>query len=435
MSDGSTLFHNDFLGVAVPFKKSFLASVTVDGVGGTVDLSHIPGLRFVQNLDFDPALDKYVISDLRHSHQSFECLQSFHSGLAVKIDVGSSSRLPCVQLKASPAKLINGHNVWGWYHPNCFWSVFEVLNEALPDLFEMLDIENSEINLLDYTFSFKSNRPDLVRHILSQCSTIQHKRLTPYKKFQYENTIYWNKASEHGFLKLYCKHYEMLERIRELKRENINNRYDNQLRILSCPKLLEYSRDILRLEARLTNRKLKALEVPTNFIEFIKYFNQQASLGRNLAFDLFMHKAAPFFEAIKGEDMKNYSDEKIEHELVKVCMPKKVKTANGSYIEVVEPLSRRQINAVLSTYRQIIHLGYDKLHADLSSRSRLCRHLQILAKVGISKAELQAIHNSTQKGCEVISIAQFFKPDLNASAPDYLKSAVVHDFLAHKKAV
>ncbi|ETT12264.1 phage/plasmid replication protein, gene II/X family, partial [Vibrio parahaemolyticus 50] len=54
--------------------------------------------------------DKYEVADLRHA---FESLPTHFTGMAFKIYQGTRLRSPCIELKASPAKILQGHNVYG----------------------------------------------------------------------------------------------------------------------------------------------------------------------------------------------------------------------------------------------------------------------------------------------------------------------------------
>ncbi|MGR2988999.1 phage/plasmid replication protein, II/X family, partial [Vibrio vulnificus] len=54
--------------------------------------------------------DGFEVGDLRHPYQS---LPTSFTGMAFKIFQGTALRDACVELKASPAKILQGHNVYG----------------------------------------------------------------------------------------------------------------------------------------------------------------------------------------------------------------------------------------------------------------------------------------------------------------------------------
>ncbi|HCE3704919.1 TPA: hypothetical protein NG682_003672, partial [Vibrio parahaemolyticus] len=108
----------DMLKISVPFKPEFLLQSQQNASGECVSYVDIRecsrrgiGLEAkVVHFTGESALDDIEVGDLRHPYQS---LPTSFTGMAFKIFQGTPLRDACVELKASPAKILQGHNVYG----------------------------------------------------------------------------------------------------------------------------------------------------------------------------------------------------------------------------------------------------------------------------------------------------------------------------------
>ncbi len=83
----------------------------------------------------------------------FESVPTHYTGMAMKVFFDSSFE-PYVQIKASPAKLLQGHNVFG--SDNIEQGAMEMigfLHEAYPLLARMLDWPRAWVSHIDVTYS------------------------------------------------------------------------------------------------------------------------------------------------------------------------------------------------------------------------------------------------------------------------------------------
>ena len=160
----------DFLKLSIPFKKecliickdgetSFLRETLIE-IARRVDLKLQAG-----NVTFeiDGDLD---VSELSHP---YETIPSHYGSLAMKIFNGSEilKTPPRIELKASPAKLIQGHNVFGLTQLEvCAFAMWHTFIKGMPELADMVDFENTEVDWIDVTYSAHINSETVQKFVL-----------------------------------------------------------------------------------------------------------------------------------------------------------------------------------------------------------------------------------------------------------------------------
>jgi len=91
-------------------------------------------------------------TNLRHP---WESIPSSHAGLAFKVFDYRYNALEAfyIEIKASPAKLMQGHNIYGSSNFNeCALFMIELLCNTYPDLFGYLDIQSWRLVEIDLTY-------------------------------------------------------------------------------------------------------------------------------------------------------------------------------------------------------------------------------------------------------------------------------------------
>nr|WP_264148831.1 phage/plasmid replication protein, II/X family [Mannheimia pernigra] len=94
--------------------------------------------------------------DVQELSHPYESIPSHFSSLAMKIFNGSDRMKtpPYVELKASPAKLFQGHNVFGSTDLEiCAFVMLSSFIKAMLELYEMVDIEQTSVDWIDVTYS------------------------------------------------------------------------------------------------------------------------------------------------------------------------------------------------------------------------------------------------------------------------------------------
>ncbi|WP_108650846.1 phage/plasmid replication protein, II/X family [Dongshaea marina] len=163
------------------------------------------------------------IHDLRHP---FEALPSSFGSLAVKIYQGNDKVPPHVILKASPAKLLQFHNVYGPTDISlCAMELIQVLLNARPEFCSMLDFESVQVDWIDCTYHAKVSNDEIAKQVITHLKNISHGHMRRSNSGDHETTVNFNKAvkgnqvGRHKQLKVYLKFFEVMNQIDELQKK------------------------------------------------------------------------------------------------------------------------------------------------------------------------------------------------------------------------
>lgn len=422
----------DLLQLSIPFKSEHLIEVSsVDALNACyIDLEDIArrtGLRLTaRDVEFEISGDLQV-TGLSHPYES---LPSHFGSLAIKVHQGSNLAPPRVELKASPAKLLQGHNVFG---PTdvalCAEALFTPFCLAMPLLADFLYFEGTYIAKIDCTFSARMktmNQTHQVMDILRNVSNGQTKATKSTRSQTYHSTTYWNETSYSVRRKAYLKYLELqsdLERCkRELRYKPNDESLKRRIKVLSNPDLIEWAALLVRFEASLFPRKLIDLNIPYKLLDLISYQIEYEREGRNLIYDMWSAGFNELFESFKGTVMNIYDDEKIL-ELLKSAYHSTTPKGNITY-------SKAQ--RIFGFYRRLVNEGYDEVFKTISS-STFYDNLNLLIAAGLSKAQLQNLQ--AEKNNNVIPLVQLIQVDFSQQYPDwYIEPVNPYDNVIQLKA-
>ncbi|ECI5747798.1 DNA replication protein [Salmonella enterica subsp. enterica] len=422
----------DLFQLSIPFKSEHvIETLSADERGGRyIDLEEIArrtGLRLTaRDVEFEISGDLQV-TGLSHPYES---LPSYFSGLAMKVHQGTHLSPPRVELKASPAKLLQGHNVFGPTDIElCVWALFEPFCRAMPLLADFLDFEETYISKIDCTFSARLktiNQTRQVIDILRNVSSGQTKVTKSTRSQNYDSTVYLNETSYWVRRKIYLKHLELLADLERCKKELRCKPNDESLKrrikVLSNPDLIEWAALLVRFEASLFPRKFYDLNIPTKLFDLIAYQREYERDGRNLIYDMWSAGFNELFESFKGTVMNIYDDEKI-FELLKSIYYSITPKGNVSY-------SKAQ--RLFGFYRRLVNEGYDEVFKTIPRRS-FYNNINELISAGISKAQLQNLQ--ADKKNNVIPLVQLIQVDFSKQYPDwYVEPVIQYDNVVQLKA-
>lgn len=186
-----------------------------------------------------------------------------------------------------------------------------------------------------------------------------------------ETRYFGNKTSKHKFIRMYYKYDEILKTLQSKNKQQLNNVTKHQISVLSNPELIEFSKNLLRVEAAL--RKV--------WIE--KKFGScllSVVLARNdiVISDLWMDAMSDLFKAVGDVTLKNQSDESIREQINKLYVSY-TRSGKESYTTA---------NNIYAFYRLIISDGY-KAVKDTTAERTFFKRVRQLEDVGISRAQLQ----------------------------------------------
>lgn len=296
----------DKLHLFVPFRLEHITLLGAEGRSEPVHYVDINGLGIplqgqVQQRD-DGGFD---VEHLRHA---WESLSTGFTPLAFKVFHESLGKrlMPGVEIKASPAKLLQGHNVFG---PTCIQKGAEVMLKWLagsyPKLFSMLDVHETQVYCLDCTYSARLPNERTALQVIAALRGTSNGNTKP-RGDTYETTAYWGKKdSRLKRLKAYLKYPEFLRQLEEAKRNRVGRtdpeprrdlhnahvrewkRLDHPdlsayrtLKVLSNPNLQEWAKNLLRFEATVMHRWLERRGLSTRLVDLIAYQQKLQEEGR-----------------------------------------------------------------------------------------------------------------------------------------------------------
>ena len=158
----------DFLRLAIPINPVFVRSFDNHHTfnGDIRDFGIPAATRHVSKTDDGQT----ITGDLYHP---YEALPSDYTDMAVKFYTNTMNTVPYVELKASPLKLLQGHNVFGF--ESIELGAFHMLGmffEAFPKLSGILDVDNTEVLCLDTTYLFRLPHQNMVQPVLDYMANL-----------------------------------------------------------------------------------------------------------------------------------------------------------------------------------------------------------------------------------------------------------------------
>ncbi|ENM5895629.1 replication protein [Vibrio mimicus] len=422
----------DFLGLRIHFRDDFYTHQSVgDEVHSSVDIVELArrGLRLSAG-SVDVSEDGEV--SLNDLHHPWDSIPSSYTGIAFKFYQASGFRnLACVEIKASPAKVMQGHNVYGSDRLHtCATYLLESLKRAMPEFCEVLDFNMIDVFRFDSTYSVQLNSRDTLMAALKGLSRVSHKYLRPSRHGQFESTLYFNDAPpEKGKPKtsgrttslcIYSKLDEVQFQLDDLKRKakkERTERYNRVIEELSSDRLKNFANNRLRFEARFKTRWFIKHNIPQNLWDFIA-FAEAYELSSGQSFCLFAwHDAMKdLLSAVEGQTLDVIHDHKVRTLL------------HDMYDTIDAKGIRRTAKALrlFSVYDRLKSSGWDKVK-DTMSKSTFYRAIQELEAIGFSHAELQNLDNT-----ESVPLAQVLTFDFDNQRPDYYQEPTVGELSTTK---
>lgn len=394
---------NDYLEIAIQFDSSLVE--TIDGrhalVGVDLQEMDIPfGAKSIHWRDDDTIGTSGLYNPWQKLPTSF-------TGMACKVHFDGYF-YPHVIIKGSPAKILQGHNVFGTDDLQvCAEEMLYWLEQAYPALYSMLEIQTAEVRRIDITYMSYVGSQKLVRSAIDFMSRISNGHTKPTKSKKYETTVYWGGESSRLIRqKCYAKYDEYMAQLDEYKK--LAKKGDAHARsivnVMSDERIKQIARNSLRWECTFLKRWLERNNIPTNLWELINY--QKAN--PDFLQDIWQKGFKKIHEAIKGQDMKIVNDDKVLAKL-KAEFGKTLSTGKVSY--------RKAVN-LFSFYTQLKTMGYQEIKAQkLYSVRRFNELVADLTTIGLSKAYLQNLH--VDSNSKTIPFIELITIDFSKQVPDW----------------
>ena len=391
----------DHICINIPFESSFY-SVDAEGRYFFVDVDphslEIPLASRSVNKNDDGTISA---SALFHP---FESVPTHYTGMALKVFFDSAYE-PYVQIKASPAKLMQGHNVFG--SDNIEQGAFEMLgflDVAYPLLSRMLDVPKAWVSHIDVTYSARLKDQFTANKVLQFLSNVSNGQ-TRLSNKRYDSTVYWGgQTSRLVNHKCYLKYDEFLAQFEEQKQlAKFNNKSALRVvEVMSDIRLINWTVGLARFESRLKKRWLERNGIPTNLFELIKFQRQNP----NLLQTLWTKATSSIFDALRGQSMKLTDDTSV---LKAIESSEIVITKSGK----ASPTKVRNLFAMFCLIRE---KGMTEVRTTYG-KTQFYKHISDLIACGFSKAYLQNLHD--EKASNIIPFMKLVEIDFNQQLPEW----------------
>lgn len=390
----------DFLRLAIPIIPTYVRSLdNHHWFNGDIRDYGIPAAtRHVSKTDDGQT----ITGDLYHPYES---LPSDYTDMAVKFYTNTMNTPPYVEIKASPLKLLQGHNVYGFESIELGSDhMLGMLLEAFPQLAPILDLPNTEVLHLDTTYLFRLPHQNMVQPTLDYMANLAsgHRKA---REVKYDNYITWGNDGASVRPKAYGKFEEVKSQLNKIQKKADKGCMRSKSLVIAMNGALQFANAILRLEARICKTYLTKNGYPSNLFQLIKLQHEQPELLLRLwhvAFD-------PILKTMEGKYMNFANDD----ELLSVLMSQLV-----TYTKKGNPSYTKAYNA-LDFYRSLRIDGYKKVKAR-HLESRFYKRERELIGCGISRSHLQNLHKNPDG--KVIPFVRLFELKMvDQLPPDYVQ--------------
>ena len=391
----------DHLCINAPFESSFY-SVDAEGRYFFIDVDpHSLEIPLASRSVYKDEDGEVHNSALFHPYES---VPTHFTGMAMKVFFDSAYE-PYVQIKASPAKLLQGHNVFG--SDNIEQGAMEMigfLHEAYPVLARMLDWSKAWVSHIDVTYSARLKDQTTAHKVLDFLGNVSNGQ-TRLSKKAYDTSRYWGGATSRLLNhKCYLKHDEFLAQFAE--QQQLAKKMDKSamrvVEIMSDQRLIDWTIGLLRFESRLRKRWLERNGIPTNLFELIRFQKQNP----NLLQTLWTKATHSIFQALRGQTMKLTDDKSV---LEAIERSEIVLTKSGK-------VSHTKVRNLFAMYCLIREKGFEEIKAQYK-KSQFYNLVSQLTECGFSKAYLQNLH--TEKANNIIPFIKLIEIDFNQQLPEW----------------
>lgn len=397
---------------------------------------------FLINLDLSLRFSLCRRSGLSNVDVPWDSIDSGFGTLAVKLFLGHPHKCggyPYVEIKCSPAKLAQGHNVFGPadLSHGCRL-LLDAFSQQLPTLSGFVDWSAWEVMRIDVNAPSWATSPDpakpdrtALEFLLSMYninaghrkanSDDSHTQQDSSEMSLYKGSVYWSPKSDVLRLKLYLKGPEFRKYYKKMMATNplLFSKVKAQL-----SQLIEETKGMLRWEAQFLKKWFVRRGQSTLLTDICKDFES----GKFTLYDLWAAAFGPIFKTFEGHVMRQLPQVDIEQAIENAGTVTKIATSEKTYFSEFQrariirdsaTAGKRLISEdckimdngspvagvlqfeytkkvgsgseAVETYRRILRDGFTIAKREIESRSRMTwhRHLTIIKSAGISVASLQ----------------------------------------------
>lgn len=335
----------------------------------------------------------------------WESIPSSYAGLAFKVfDFRGSSIREMqdfyIELNASPAKLMQGHNLFGtdelW---PCAEHMIHLFIDKYPHLVQYLDQRYWSVEQVDITYHSWCKTENEALQLVNALQNVSNGQTRGRTGF--DGTAYFGKKNSRiKKIKVYVKLLEVLAYLAKEKRAGDKK---GILQIYT-QSLLDWAKGMVRWEASLKTRWFERRGISNNLFELCKVFDAQA---------YWKESTLDIFKALEGKEMRIIKDENIEKQLKDKFPTINARTGKVTYGKAL---------AAYNVYRSIKSMGWIEAKRVSTSAGRFYASVELLHACGLSKAVLQNLQGDGLK-CEVIPFIRYIEINFNEQTPAFAKQA------------
>lgn len=401
----------DFGAIQVMFKSEYVTECS-QTYNLNPDVKKQLGLTYSGQIDFDEH-GKPEISRLTHRFESIP--SSFASLAFLFVDGTDFNCYPYIRICGNPAKLLQGHNVYGSDNADlCLFSLVEAFILAMPELANYLDWPTAKLDYIDITYSARVVNENTALQVLNVLKNVSSGQTKNKMTDDYLTTVYWGKSSGKNTrssrrkqLKAYLKGPELQNAIKEVQKRLLKSKGDeiltncltNQLNALTDPQVQRMAANAIRFEGRLFAQWLFDNGMPTNLLDFIN----RCIADKNLLKNLWKKSWNDVFSSFKGAKMHLHNDTDIHNSL-----------KEHFYRETSKGRTYAKANRLFDFYNSIKTRGFETVYRN-SDRATFGRYLADLTVAGVSRAHLQNLKSDLSN---VVPLIRFVNVDFENQHPD-----------------
>lgn len=353
----------------------------------------------LHELDIPLEVSLGVDGDIMNIRHPWERIPSSFEGMAFKVfDSRYSGKNEAffIEIKASPAKLMQGHNIFGSENfCDCALQLIMLLCSKYPVLASKLDFSSWSLVQIDVTYASRAkNDKEAKRFInaLAKVSSGQTKAQTGY-----DGTAYFGKKNSRlKKVKVYAKHPEVLATIKKNEKKKDCFEYSEQL--------LNFSKGMVRWEVSLYHRYFKRAGFSCELSEII----EQGFFFPEMLRAFWRNGLSHLFKSLEGQEMKVVDNNAVLDALRAQFSRTSPKTGN---------VSTTLADSVFRTYLFIREKGWENTKSLMDIRN-FNRHVKHLCECGLSRVALQNM-NGLDDGSKIVSFAEFMQVDFDTQHPDW----------------
>lgn len=382
----------DFIDFKIPLRKEVVVQMNDCGFVDFKALAKKTGLKIsAGTIEFAVQGDEN--SEAHDLYCAWQIIPSSYTDIACKVFDSSfqaNIQWPYIEIKASPAKVIQGHNVYGSESLRLgIEYMLDAVRCAQPELFDLLDVGLGEITRIDSTYSIQCSSKDEIRQTLKALGNIANRSIRPARNTDFETSVYFNKASEKSpdagrtkELLVYSKGDEVLKQLDELKlkaRKEKTTRYQHVIEQLNNPELRQFAACRLRFEGRAKKRFIMREVGSCNIWQVLRHA-EQFEQTNDYSYCEYLFKALfkDLLDAVEGEELEIYNDQKVK-QLLRQLYQKITPKGNVSYAKA---------DRLYGFYTQLCDRGWFEVKGT-AHKATFYRNVRDLQAIGFSRADLQ----------------------------------------------